>query len=174
MGGKINGEGLVHRWAILDEIVEALIAHVVLQLVDNGESTIVEDNDDQLFLGEDRRIDVRIHQQVRAIAHKNDGVAVGLDFRLRDARAPAASNFIAHAGEAEFDVNSAFFQCSPVGSDFGWQTTCCSNNPVSWVTKRVHGADGLRIGVRAVAGSCVFSDVEIPCPATVLRQSDPR
>jgi hypothetical protein len=46
---EIDREGFGHGGAIGDQVVEALVAGVVLQLVDDGKAAIVEHQDDQLF-----------------------------------------------------------------------------------------------------------------------------
>jgi hypothetical protein len=49
VGGEVDSEGFRHGRAIGNQVVEALLAHIVLQLVDDGKAAIVEHQDDQLL-----------------------------------------------------------------------------------------------------------------------------
>ena len=162
MGGEIDEEGVGHCGAIGDEVVEAVLPGVVLQLVDDGKAAIVENEDDQLFLCENRGIDVGVHQEIAAVSDKDDGIAVGFGFRLCDACAPAACDFVSHAGEAEFDIDGADAEGAPVGGHLGGQAACGGDDAVARVAERVHHADRLGVGIGAVAGGHVGGDVGIP------------
>ena len=48
-------------WGVRKEVVEALLSDVVLQLVDDGKSAVVQNKDDHFLFGQDRRIDIRVH-----------------------------------------------------------------------------------------------------------------
>jgi hypothetical protein len=162
MGHEIDGEGVGDGGAIGDQVVEAVLAGVVLQLVDDGKAAVVEEEDDQLFLCENRGIDVGVHQEIAAVTDEDDGITVGFRLGLCDARAPAAGDLIAHAGKAKLDIDRADAEGAPVGGDLGRQAACGGDDTVARVAQRVHHADGLSVGVGAVAGGRVGGDVGIP------------
>ena len=118
MGSKIDREGFRDSRAICDQIVEALVSCVVLQLVDDGKAAIVEHDDDELFGGQDSGVNIGVHQQIGPVTDKDDSARIEFFLALRDACAPAACNLITHAGKAKFDVNSAKAERTPVGGDF--------------------------------------------------------
>ena len=136
-----------------------------MQLVDDRKAAVVEDKDDQFLARQNGRIDVGIQQKVAAVTDEDDGVAVGFLFGLCNSRAPAARDFIAHAGKAEFDIHRADAKGAPVGGHLGGQAACGGDDPVAGMAKGVHHADGLRVGVGAVAVGHVGGDIGVPCLA---------
>ncbi len=159
---EVDGEGVGDGGTILDEVVEARLAGVVLQLVDNGEAAIVEDKDDELLACQNRGINVRVHQQIAAVADEDDGVALRLLFHLRNARAEAAGDLITHTGKAELDVDGADLERAPIGGHLGRQATGRCHHPVARVAQRIYDADRLRVGIRPVARRDIPRDIGIP------------
>jgi fermentation-respiration switch protein FrsA (DUF1100 family) len=81
---------------------------------------------------------------------------------LRDARAPAAGDLVAHAGKAEFDVDRADIERAPVGRDLRRQAARRRHHPVARIAKIVHHADGLRVGIGPVPVRHVVGDIGVP------------
>mmetsp|Transcript_7235 Transcript_7235/g.12045 ORF Transcript_7235/g.12045 Transcript_7235/m.12045 type:complete len:538 (+) Transcript_7235:1195-2808(+) len=173
MGLKVDGKGFGDGWAVGNEVVETLVPGVVLQLVDHCKTAIVQHQNDQLFLTENRGIDVRIHHHVGPVADKDDGVLAGFLFGLRDTGTPGPRNLIAHAAKAELDIHGALLKRAPVGGDLGGQPTGGSDHTVAFVAKGVHGPDGHGVGIGAVARGHVVSHIRIPLGTMRLRVCHP-
>ncbi len=79
-----------------EQVVELGAARVDLQPVDDGEAAVVADDEDHLLPGHHRRVDVRVHHQVRAVADPGDDVARsagrGAPPRPRRSRSPSSSS----------------------------------------------------------------------------------
>ena len=95
---EINEKWLGDGRAIGDQVIQTGLPGVVLQLVDDCKAAVVEDKYDQLFCGQHRGEDVRIHELAAAVTDENNCTAVWFHLHLRDPCAPAAGDFIAHAG----------------------------------------------------------------------------
>ena len=78
------------RWCIRNQVVEAVLSDVVLQLVDNRKPAIIEHKANQLFLCQNGRIQVRVHHHIGTIPTEGDRVPVRRHLRLGDARTPRA------------------------------------------------------------------------------------
>jgi hypothetical protein len=98
----------------------------------------------------------------------------GSRFGLRDARAPAAGDLVAHAGKAEFDVDRADIERAPIGRDLRRQAACRGDDPVARIAKRVHHADGLRVGIGPVPVGDVVGDIGVPFLALALARRSSR
>ena len=93
VGFEINGKGVRHCRAVGDQVVKALVAGVVLQLVDHRKAAVIQHADDQLFARQDGRINIRVHQHIRPVTGKDDGVCSGSrsDCAMRAPQPPAIS-----------------------------------------------------------------------------------
>jgi hypothetical protein len=88
---EIDRERLLNP-AVANQIIERDSALSVLKAVDNSEAAVVADDNNDLVAGEDRRIDVRVHHKVGAVAKHHKRVSI----RVRHCRAPSSRDFVAH------------------------------------------------------------------------------
>ena len=82
------------------QIVEARTAGCLLQSGDAAEAPIVEQHDGELDAQHHRSRHFRIEHEIGAVTDHHHDLALG----LRQFHADAASDLIAHAGEAIFEV----------------------------------------------------------------------
>ena len=133
--------------AIDEQVVEARHALGLLQPVDDREPAIVADDDDHLVTAENGRIDVRVHHHVGAVAdHDDRRAAEAARSGIRHRVAPAGRDLVAHAGEAEFEVERVRRLDAPALGDFAGQAAGRRNQRVLLSRRRVHGVDDLRVG----------------------------
>ena len=97
----------------------------------------------------------------------------GFSFGLRDARAPATGNLVAHAGKPELDIHRANLQRAPIGRNFRRQTTRCRHNTVARIAQRIDHANRLGIGIRPVAVTHICGHIIHPLGALGLCMGGP-
>ena len=147
----------VHHPAIDEQVVEAGHALGLLQAVDHGVPAVVADHDDHLVAAENRRIDVRIHHHVGAVADHDDRRAAeaagsGVGHRM----APAGGDLVAHAGEAELDVEGVRGLDAPALGDLARKAAGRRDHGVLFARRVVHGAG--RLGRRSGRARCSAHD----------------
>src|SRR5580704_5580204 len=174
MSGEIDGERRADIPAVLDEIVVGCVSSSDLQLVNHSEAVIVADDDDQLLAGEHGGVELGIEHEIGAVADEHDRIPFRLRLGLSDSRAPTSRYFVAHAGKAELDVNSAGRLGPPIRGDLGRQAARRANDPVSRMTQYVDDADDLRVAHGPVpAGVYVIVDVGVPADLLFGRKVGP-
>ena len=156
--------------AVLDEIVERASALVVLKPVDDRETAVVANYDDHLVAGQDGRVDVGVHHQIRAVADHHDGRSVAVH---RHRRAPAAGDFVAHARVAEFAVVGVRSFRPPSLHCFARQAARGRDHPIVFFDRFVHDADNLRVGRDLVRRRLVLVQQVVPLAHFVLRLCGP-
>ena len=149
MGREIDMQrvGLVCDAAIFQKVIEARNALELLQAADHCITAIVADDDNHLVARKDRRIDIRVHHHIGAVAQHHDGRATdatgaGLGHRT----APPSGDFIAHAGETEFKVKSVRRLDAPAFGHLARNAACRRDKGVAWIGLLVHHVHNLRVG----------------------------
>ena len=137
---KINVFDAFH-FGIRNLVIEGNTPLEILEPVDHRKSTVVTNNDDQFMSSENGTINVTVHHQVGSITDENDYITVW----VCHFRPPASSDFIAHAGKAEFTVKCSRGFSFPVFTKFSGKTSCCSQRQIGFITDTVDGANHMSI-----------------------------
>src|SRR5690606_28692406 len=115
-----------------------------------AEAAVVEQYDRELEAERNGGCDLRVHHQIAAITHHHDYVA----FRARELHAYAASDLVAHARVAVFEVIGVAMLRSPKLVQFAGQTACRAHHCAIFSDRAIHRAEHL--GVSWAIDSAIF------------------